>query len=211
MAVRVLLGIVAALVLAASIALGAGASWLWTTFGDGALRRMGTIEATAPMIVIDIDDVAVRTPVRIPGRLELVVDAGDAPVTVLAGPTPEVDRVLFGTSYEVASLAGGAWTTIPVRGVRPAPDLATADLGDGLVSTTGAPVVLDAARIAPGSIVIGRDTSALGAVSIDLRYLVADARTISLIGGAIALFMLCVAIVLLWAAIIGMRGRGRHE
>lgn len=209
MVARVLIGIVAGVVLVASIALGAGAAWLGSTFGgpDGSVRSVGAIESTARMIVIDVDSVEASIPFGIPGRVELAVD-GDGALSVIAGPTVDIDRLVFGSAYDVASLEDGSWTVASVPGVRPVPPV-TDDLGT--VTAVGDPAVLDIGAIAPGSLVIIREADDTSTLSLDLRFSVADAQMISMIGIGIAVFLFLIALVLGWAAVIGLRGRGRHE
>ena len=94
--------------------LGGGALWLWNTFGaaEGAERSLGRIESSAATIVIDVDEVGARVPFGIPGKVELAFDADTGPLTVVAGETAHVDRQVFGTAYDVATLDDGTWTTV---------------------------------------------------------------------------------------------------
>ena len=208
MVARVLIGIVAGVVLVASIALGAGSAWLWTTFGgaDGAVRSLGEIQTAARTVVIDVDAVGASVPFDIPGTVELAVDGG-SPLSVVAGPTADIDRLVFGSEYDVASLEDGAWVLASVPGVRPTPSATDAV---GMVTATGDPAVLDVAAVAPGSLAIIRDEDDTSALVLELRLVVADAGVIATIGAGIALFGIIVAMVLMWAAVLGLRGRGRH-
>lgn len=209
MVARVLIGAAGAVVLACACGLAAASIWLSTTFGgaDGAVQRLGQIESSASVVVIDVADIQVRTPFGIPGRIQLAVDAGDDAVTVVAGPTAEVDRVILGTAYDVASYDDGAWSTVPV----PGPSIAALETVTWAQQAKGDPAVIDVAGIAPGSLVIAREEPRSLAVRVDLRYVVADAHPIALIGGAIAVLLAMISLVLLWAATIGLRSRGRHE
>jgi hypothetical protein len=207
MVARVLIGGVGVVVLVGACVLGAASFWLFSTFGgpDGVVQPLGRIESSASIIVIDVEDVQARMPFDIPGRVELALDAGDDTVTVVAGPTADVDRVIQGTSYDVARYAG-AWSTLRV------PGMSTAELGAGswAVRASGDPAVIDVDGVMPGSVVIARDDPRSASVQVDLRYVVADARPIAMIGGAITVLLAMISLVLLWAATIGLRSRGRH-
>lgn len=208
MVARVLIGIVAGVMIVTSLALGAGAVWLWSTFGgpNGAVRSLGAIESGARTVVIDVDAVGATVPFDIPGTVELAVD-GERPLSVVAGPTVDIDRLVFGSAYDVATLEDGSWEVASVPGVRPAPSATSAV---GMMSATGDPAVLDIAAVAPGSLAIIRGADDTAAVSLDLRLVVADAGLIATLGGAIAAFLLLIALVLLWSAILGLRVRDRH-
>ena len=85
---------------------------------------------------------------------------------------------------------------------------------DWSARATGDPAVIDVASAVPGSLIITRDGSSSAVddpVRVNLRFVVADARPIAVIGAGIAAFLLLIALVLLWAVIFGMRSRGRHE
>ena len=114
MAARIILGIVAGLVLALSLALGSAATWLWSSFvaADGAVRDLGAIESTAPVVVVDVAAVSATVPFAIPGRIELAIDA-DQPVSVFAGPTAEIDRRVFATGYDAIT---GPYLRMDIRG-----------------------------------------------------------------------------------------------
>ena len=209
MAMRIVLGLVAVVVLATSIVLGAAAGWLWTTFADprGAVRDLSAIPSPAPMIIVDVAEVGAQIPLGLPGRIELAVRAAQ-PVSVLAGPTPDIDRLVFGAPYDVATLVDGDWTVTTVAGVHP---MAPVPPDEALTAVSGDPAVLDIAEITPGSIVITKGEGDTSEVSLELRYVVADAAIIAVIGAGIAILLLLVAGVLLWTVVFAMRSRGRHE
>ena len=209
MAARVLLGIVAGLTLAMALALGAAAIWLWSAFAapGAAVRSLGVIESGAPMVVIDVASVGASIPLDLPGRVELAID-GDTAVTVLAGPTADIDGLVFGSAYDVASLDDGSWSVTSVPGARTTPPRAP---GGDIVDVAGDPAVVDIAAVTPGSLVIMRTEGDRSAMSLTLRLVVEDAGPIAMIGAGVAAFLLLVALVLLWAAVLGLRTRGRHE
>ena len=207
MAARIILGIVAGLVLALSLALGSAATWLWSSFvaADGAVRDLGAIESTAPVVVVDVAAVSATVPFAIPGRIELAIDA-DQPVSVFAGPTAEIDRRVFATGYDVAAFADGSWEVTSVPGVRPP----AIEAGAGLAGVSGDPAVLDIASVIPGSLAITRTPGDTSALTLGLRYVVGDAGAIAVLGAVMAGFLLLVALTMLWAAVLGLRSGGRH-
>ena len=209
---RVLVGLLAALLVVTGCAIGAGAWWLWDTFGgpDGARRDLGSIPVPAgtTALVVDIDRISATVPdVSLKGDPALLIGDRTRPTSVYAASRTAVDDFLDGTPYAAAALAAGAWRVSNVPG--------TARLADPartrwIASASGAPAALPIGALSPASLII---VPAPGATSVPiaLSLRVPDVRTLAIASGAIAVLLVATGILLLWVAAFAIRPRGRHE